>query len=333
MMRRACLVASFACLALVASASAQQAAAETFRVVMVNPTGPATQISKQAPHWRILFDELERRGFAEGRNLHLERRSGERGSESVADLIRELPDLKPDLVFAFGDSVLVPLKGALPKLRIVGISTRPVGSGLAESFARPGGNFTGVTHTAGLDVFAKHVQLLHDIAPTATHIGFLGPASWAWDGDSGMAVRQAAQARGLKISGIVVAAPIDESAYRRAFARMAEERIDAVYVDGSLINARFGRLIVDLSAQYRLPAIYPCEHYKRLGGLAAYANEEEMWRDAAEYIVRVLNGEKPAEMPIRQPTRFIFSINLTTAKALGLSLSPALLSRADEVIE
>ncbi len=330
MKRRTFVAASLSCTMFSSLAHAQRSV-RTVAIVIINALGPAGQIDDKSPPFKIVFDELRRRGYVEGQNLIVHRRSSERPAR-VAELVEEIRRLKPDLVFSFGDAVLTQLTRALATIPIVGITTDPVGSGLATSFSRPGGNFTGVTHTAGLDTFVKRVQFLVEMAPAAARIAYLGPKE-NWDGHWGIAVREAARRAGIAAVGMTLAEPIGEPEYQRVFAEASQQRIAAIFVDASFDNAKYGRLIVELAAQYRLPAIYPYAIHKKAGGLATYFNEGEMWGDVAEYIARVLNGENPAEMPIRQPTTFTLSINLATAKALGLTLSPALLARADEVIE
>jgi ABC-type uncharacterized transport system substrate-binding protein len=216
---------------------------------------------------------------------------------------------------------------------IVTITSDPVALGLATSLARPGGNVTGFTVDTGIEVVGKRLELLKETIPRATRIAFLA-SQQAWDGMWGQVMRESAERTGVASIAATVGDPIGEPEYRRAFAVMAKERAQALVVTDHAEGFANRELIVELAAQARLPAIYAYDAFVEAGGLMAYAIERaDLRRRVAGYIDRILKGASPAELPFQQPTKFELVINLKTAKALGLTISPSLLARADHVIE
>jgi ABC-type uncharacterized transport system substrate-binding protein len=216
---------------------------------------------------------------------------------------------------------------------IITITSDPVLLGLAASLPRPGGNITGFTVDAGIEVVGKRLELLKDAVPGATRVAFLGTQQ-AWDGRWGRVMREAAERAGAASIAASVGDPIDEAEYRRAFAVMAKERVQMLVVSDHAEGFANRMLIVELAAQGRLPAIYAYREFVEAGGLMAYAFDNgDVRRRVASYIDRILRGAKPAELPFQQPTKFEFVINLKIAKALGLTIAPSLLARADQIIE
>jgi putative tryptophan/tyrosine transport system substrate-binding protein len=204
------------------------------------------------------------------------------------------------------------------------------GPGTVASLAHPGGNITGISLDAGFEIYGKRLQILKELLPAASRVGFLAVRD-EWDSPGGLALCDTA--RGLDISLIDISLlDVDPSAIRRAFAEMPQQRLDAVLV-GQILY-RYRQLIPELADQARLPAIYPYREFVEAGGLIAYAPDfTDLARRFAQQVREILNGAKPGDSPIYQPTKFELVINLKTAKALGLDVPPTLLARADEVIE
>jgi len=213
----------------------------------------------------------------------------------------------------------------------VWIGVDPIAAGLVTNLARPGGNITGVS-LFDPETQAKRLQILKDTVPSASKVGFLLPRK-TWESVSGQLLREIS--RRLEIS--LVGMPLEESTpseYQRVFANIAPERPDAIIVHdiGDLLNYR--QLIVELVEKSRLPAMYGWRDYVAVGGLMAYeADLSEARRRMADDVHQILNGTKPGDIPIYQATKFALVINLNAAKTLGLTLPPALLAVADEVIE
>jgi putative ABC transport system substrate-binding protein len=218
---------------------------------------------------------------------------------------------------------------------LVWIGVDPIGAGLVTSLARPGGNITGVSLYDN-ETYAKRLQILKDAVPAASKIAYLTPRR-AWEGASGQALRQTFQEGGRRLQLSVIPMLLEEStpsAYQRVSAEIAPERPDALIVSDIGDHVPYRQLIVDLVEKSRLPAMYGYREYVETGGLLAYgADLGELGRRMAADVHEILNGAKPGDIPIYQGTKFHFIINLKAAKALGLTLPPALLAGADELIE
>jgi putative ABC transport system substrate-binding protein len=248
-------------------------------------------------------------------------------------MIREAVALQPDVIFAVGIRFMRILKETASTIPVVGIATDPVGHGLVQSLARPGGNMTGVSLDAGTEIIGKRLELLREIAPRVTRVGYLAPKA-GWEGLHGGAMHRLASQAGVTIIGPPLESPLQQTEYRRVFAAMAAGRADAVFVSDYAENFGNRRLIAELAAAHRLPAIHSLTGFVEVGGLMEYAPDlRDVFSEAAALISRIFKGESPAEMPFVQPTKFALRVNANTARALGLSIPPTLLARADEVIE
>jgi putative ABC transport system substrate-binding protein len=306
--------------------------AKEHRTAIVIPAGPVTSISETGVRaWRAFFEELRRLGDIEEENLVIERYSGEGRPEGYADLAREVVNRKPDVIVATNDATAKAARAATGTIPIVWIGGDPIQAGFATSLARPGGNITGVTVFAGVEIWGKRLQILKEAVPAASMAAYLTTrVSLAAEGQQ---LREAGQR--LQIS--VIELPLEEvtlSAIQHAFAEIAQQQSDALIVNSNSLLFPYRQLIVELAEKSRLPALYPWREYAEAGGLMAYASDNrELWRRMADDVHEILNGAKPGDIPIYQPTKFEFLINLKAAKALGLTLPPALLARADEVIE
>jgi len=274
---------------------------------------------------------LQEAGWAVGRNMRIDLRWGGGDPESFRKQASELVALAPDIVFASGIPAATPLLQATRTLPIVFAQVvDPVGAGLVASLARPGGNATGFT-SPEYGFAGKWVELIKEIAPGVTRVAVLRDAT----SSSGIgymgAVRLAASSFGMELTpvGITDAGEIERGV--TAFGRASN---GALIVTGNTLTMVHRELIITLAARHRLPAVYALPLFANDGGLISYGpNSIDPYRRAAGYVDRILKGEKPADLPVQQPTKFELIINLKTAKALGLEIPPTVLARADEVIE
>jgi putative tryptophan/tyrosine transport system substrate-binding protein len=272
---------------------------------------------------------LEDKGYTLGRNLHLEERYADGNEERLPALVAELLALHVDVLVTPGTQVARVAQRATSKVPIVMLSGDPVDTGLVASLARPGGNITGLS-LLSVEYSAKWLQLLKEAAPKLQHVGVL------WNPDNPGIVREVEQMRrvapalGLELTTLS-ARPRDLEV---SLAAIAATRLDGLVVsDDPFLDSKLSVLIA-FTAKHSLPAIYGWGDAAKQGGLMSYsANIFELWRQAAAYVVRILKGARPADLPIEQATSFALKINLKTAKALGLTISPSLLAGADEVIE
>jgi putative ABC transport system substrate-binding protein len=283
--------------------------------------------------YRILFRELRSRGYAEGENLVVERRSGEGRTDRYPELAREVASLAPDLIYSNSRRLVQYIRAATSTIPIVAMTSDPVVAGLADSFARPGGNVTGVSTDAGLENLEKRLELLREISPAVSRLAFLAPLG-SWEGPYGAHLRVAGQRLGIEIIEAGLRDPIADDEYRRAFETLSRNRAEGLMVGQQQENVTFRRLIVALAEAYRIPAVYAYREFAEIGGLLAYSvGRDELWRGAAAYIARVLDGAHPGHLPIQRPTKFELVINMNAARGLGLAVPTSLLARADEVIE
>jgi putative ABC transport system substrate-binding protein len=277
------------------------------------------------------LQELRRLGYADGRNLMVERYSAEGHLDRLADLARTVVGRHPDAIVTHG-SFLLTFKAATTTRPIVAIMGDPISEGIATNLARPPANITGVTVDAGFELLGKQLQILKEAVPAASKIAFLCSQA-GWDGPLGQALRDSGQRLGIAVIGMLVeeATP---SQFRRAFAQMAQQRLDALMVIGAGEFLANRQLIVDLAASSRLMGMYPYRDFVEAGGLMAYAPDlGEQGRRLADQVRQVLGGTKPSDIPIYQPTTFKLIVNLQAAKAQGLTVPRLVLELADEVIE
>jgi putative ABC transport system substrate-binding protein len=316
------------------AARAQQAA-KTYRIAIVHPSLSVGEMSETTDHpsYLALFKELRRLGYVEGLNLVVERYSAEGRPEHYTELAREATHAKPDLLIVTSTPLVRVLKEMTDIIPIVGIMADPVAYGIVASVARPGGNVTGVSVEAGLEIWAKRLQVLRETVPKAARVGFIA-SRLTWDGPQAAAMLTAARQAGVSLLGPPIESPIQEGEYRRVLGTMALEHVDGLVVSDTADNFTFRRLIVDLAEKARMPTVYPYRVYFDIGGLMVYGSDiADMHRRVAGYIDQILRGRKPAELPIYLESKFELLVNLKAAKALGLTIPTSLLVRADEVIE
>jgi len=272
-------------------------------------------------------------GYVPGRNIVIEYRDAAGKLERLPALVAELVALRVDVILAGGTPQALAASQATKTIPIVftGVGD-PVATGLVTSLARPGGNLTGLS-LLGPELVGKRLELLTQAVPGVSRVALLWQPGFAGEAgkDQLKEARVAARALGVQLHVVEARGPADID---RAFADMATARAGALTVwGGSMLNSERGRL-ADLAAKNRLPAMYPARQYVEAGGLMAYGpNAADLFRRAAAYVDKILKGAKPGDLPVEQPTKFELVINLKTAKALGLTIPPSFLARADEVIE
>ena len=284
-------------------------------------------------YWKVFFDELRRLGYEEDRNLRVVWFSTQSDAGSATETARTAAAQSPDTIFTPDSRMASVLKTAAAAIPVVAIMVDPVGSGVVASIARPGGNITGSSIDPGPEIIRKRIELLRQAVPRASRVAWVSPRRTA-DMPVGASIRAAFESAGVILVEIVLEAPIDAATYRGGFAAAAGANVDAVWVGASGETLQHRHLIADLAIAARLPLLCGYRENVEAGGLMSHGNNvAETFRECAGYVDRVLRGAKPADLPIQQPTKYEFAINLKTARALGLDSPPALLARADVIIE
>jgi len=274
---------------------------------------------------------LTQLGWIEGRNLRIDARAAAGNADNTRKYAAELVALAPDVIVAGGSAPVEPLLQATRTVPIVcAIVPDPVGAGYVRSLARPGGNATGFMMFE-YNLSGKWLELLKQIAPSVTRAAVLrDPTLTAGIGQFAV-IQSVAPSVGVDVSAINLR---DAGEIEAAVADFAREPNGGLILTASALASVHRDLIVALAARYKLPAVYISRFYAAGGGLISYGPDFiDQYRRAAGYVDRILKGEKPADLPVQVPTKYELIINLKTAKALGLTVPPALLSRADEVIE
>ncbi len=322
------LLGGAAAIALPRIAGAQQP--EPIRKVGVLTNLAADDAAGQA-RIAAFLQGLQQWGWTVGRNLRIDTRWGADDAERARKYAAELLALAPDAVLAATTPNVEALQHATQKVPIVfaGVSD-PVGAGLVGSLARPGGNTTGFS-LSEYGISVKWLELLKQIAPSMTRAAVL-QGSGATPGIGQLAAMQAvAPSFGVELAPLVVG---DAGQIERALTAFAREPNGGLIITTTTLLQLNRDLIIALAARHRIPAVYPFRVYVSGGGLISYGPDlNDQFRRAAGYVDRVLKGEKPADLPVQAPTKYELVINLKTAKALGLTVPPSLLARADEVIE
>ena len=317
---------SLGMLAAVPAAGAEQPA-KVFRVGFLGSGSPATYAAL-VDAFRQGLREL---GYVEGQNVVMELRWAEGRFERLPALAAELVRLNVDLILTHGTPGPLAAKQATTTIPIVvAIAGDPVGNGLVASLARPGGNITGLSLLAP-ELGGKRLQLLMEVVPAVSRVAILWNAANPAPALVVKETEAAARTLGVRLQSLEVRGPDD---YERAFQAAISGRAGAlIAVEDPLVLTHQAR-IVAFAAKRRLPAMYPNREYVDAGGLMSYgANFRELFRRAATYVDKILKGAAPADLPVEQPTRFELVINMKTAKALGLTIPPSVMVRADQVIQ
>jgi len=310
-----------------ATARAQQPG-RTYRVGLLATGGSFGAGDEQR---KTILEGLAARGFVEGRNLIFDVRWGEGRYERLSESASALKSANVDVIVTFGYPAALAAKTSAQGVPIVVTgSGDPVATGLAEGLARPGGYVTGMTELS-TELSAKRLEILKDALPNLRRVAMLWNAA-----DLGMTMRYkaaetAAKVLGVNVQTLGVREPND---FDEAFAAMTRSPPDAILMVSDALTILNRKRVIDYATANRLPTIYELSSLVRDGGLMSYgANAGAIGERAADFVVRILRGARPAELPLEQPTKFEFVINLKTAKTLGLALPAQLVARADEVIE
>jgi putative tryptophan/tyrosine transport system substrate-binding protein len=299
------------------------------------PLGRSVAIGVLAPQWYAavegLKDGFRELGYFENQNLAFEYRWSEGSADDFFKLAAELLQIPVDALVTFGTAAALGARKATTSVPIIMAAIGdPVGSGLVTSLARPGGNVTGFISTFP-EFETKRLQLMSELLPRLERVSVLWNPGIAPEVNSEIVVRRAAQMLRLAIESVPVRGPDD---FEGAFDRLQRDRPDGVLVFTDTMLLAHSQRIVDFMAQQHLPAVYTHEEFAKNGGLLSYgAYYPELFRRAAGYVDRILNGAKPSELPVQQTERLHLVINLKTAKALALTVPDKLLALADEVIE
>ena len=306
-------------------AAQAQPPGKVYRIGMLERTSPATN----AANFEAFRRGLRELGYVEGKNLVIEYRSADGRDERFAGLATELVRLNVDLILTRGTPAALAAKNATGTIPVVitGLAD-PVGQGIVASLARPGGNITGVSAIV-TELYAKRVELLRELLPRASRIAALCNMSSPALPPAWKEIETAARSLGMQPQLLDVRKPEDLGP---AFDGAVRQRTDALVVGLDTLTQASQRLIVDLAAKHRLPAVYASMEFA--GGLVVYGvNYPDHYRRAATFADRIFKGTLPGDLPVERPTKFELIINLKTAKALGLTIPPSLLQRADQVIE
>jgi putative ABC transport system substrate-binding protein len=291
------------------------------------PTIAVLTSANPEPLWTSFRERMRDLGYREGGNIRFELRTAEGNPDLLPDLAAQLVRNNVSVIVANLTLAIAAAKHATSEIPIVMVGAGdPVVTGFIASLARPGGNITGTT-SAGPETGTKTLELLRDLLPSVQRVAVLANASDPFTKPFLGLLQPAGEALRMQLQIVMIHAA-DE--LDPAFAAMKSGAADAVIVQPSLP----GKRISDLALKNRIPALAPTMLFASEGGLAAYsASTQEMFRKVAVYVHKILKGSKPADLPVEQPTQYELAINLKTAKALGITVPPTVLARADEVIE
>ena len=320
---------------LLGAAAAWPLAARAQQPERMRRIGMLMGLSEDNPQTRLSIDAFVQRlrqlGWSEGHNVQIDYRWGESDADRIRRSAAELVALAPDVITTSGSATVGALLQATRTVPIVFASVAdPVGAGFVDSLARPGGNATGFS-IFEYSISGKLLELLKEIAPHTSRVAFLREATIAAASGQFGALQTAAPSVGVEVSPINVRDPDELERVIVAFSRIPN---GGLVVSTSTMVAAHRDLIITLATRHKLPAVYFERYFVTAGGLISYGpNLVDAYPRVAEYVDRILKGEKPTDLPVQAPTKYELVINLKTAKALGLTVPPTLLARADEVIE
>jgi putative ABC transport system substrate-binding protein len=287
------------------------------------------------PLWMAFKQGFRDVGYTEGQNLLLEPRFASGDLDRLPALLAELVAMKVEVIVVLGPAPMRVAKAGAQNIPIVMVagSSDPIGEGFIQSFARPGATITGLTYAVSSDRFGKQLEVLKEAVGRVSRLGVL------WDADADLfraswapALHDAARRLGLEIDGPFLVRKPDE--LESAFAEMVKRQVEAVLVTSSAFIYQNRQRVAEIAGRHRLPSIAAIRDFPATGSLMSYGpNFAEIYRRAAVFVDKILKGTPPGEIPVEQPSKHELVINLTTAKALGLVIPPALLARADEIIE
>ena len=304
----------------------------TAKIARVGILSGASISTPANPYRQAFVEALRQRGWEEGKNLILEARAAEGRAERYAEFATELVALNVDVAVGSGSQGTQALKNKTSTVPIVMLdASHPVEAGFVASLARPGGNITGVTPQLN-EVNLKALELLRDMQPGINRIGVIYAPS---NPGSALALKQALESLPARLGFSLIPVPIDSAAdIDTAFTLIDREQLRALHVHPTPVIGTNVARIAALLIERRIPTVTGFNTLVRAGLLMSYGPDQvESWRGAAAYVDRILRGAKPADLPVEQPTKFLLVINLKTAQAIRVDFPPALLARADEVIE
>jgi putative tryptophan/tyrosine transport system substrate-binding protein len=309
-------------------AARAQRAGKIYRIGFLanDPTLP------EQPAGQAFLDGLRESGFVEGKNIIIERRFAEGRSDRYAELVDNLLQAGVDLLVTSSNDATRAAKRANTKIPVVMMNVLdPVGQGLVASLAHPGGNITGVIQDDSAEIAAKRLQLLKDAVPQISQVAVLTNLDEMYSDVEWKALELAAQTLHITLHAVTVRRV---SEFESAFDRVTRERLDAVFVTTSNLHFTHRKLIMELAAKSRLPAMSNFREATEVGGLMSYSSVRiDRFRSAAIYVGKILKGTNPADLPVEEPTKYELVINLNTARLLNLEISRPLLLIADDVIE
>jgi putative ABC transport system substrate-binding protein len=284
-----------------------------------------------APLREVLEGRLRELGYIEGKNILIERRFADGRTDRLPDLAAQLVRLKLDVVVTGTNSEIAALKQATTTIPIVMVhASDPVDDGFIASLARPGGNITGLSMTASSELLAKRLELLKEMVPRLSRAAVLQQANVPGRVASYAALDDAARKLSVTLQFVDVHSPDD---IESAFASMIRNRAEAFLISGGPVTWMRRQQIAELAIKNRLPGTHSLREYADAGLLFSYGvNLQALFHRAATYVDKILKGTTPADLPVEQPTKFEFIINLKTAKQIGLTIPPNVLARADRVI-
>jgi putative ABC transport system substrate-binding protein len=294
---------------------------------------PALNVEAMQAASRPFFDELKRLGYLEGENLVVERYSGGGQGERYRSLAQEVVDTKPDLILSIGTPLTSRFKAVTNAIPIIAVTGDPIRFGIVSNIARPGGNVTGVSMDAGVELWGKRLEILSEAVPRLARVVYLSTQG-NLESAGGKATQEVAQKLGISLMPAPVKSPYNEAEYRRAVDSIHRDQVDGLMFSAEFEHQPHRFLLIQLLQQIRLPAMHFFPGDVEAGALMSYAlDPKPAWRSMAKQAAEILNGANPGDIPYVQVVRFELEINLKTAKALGLELPATLLARADRVIE
>jgi putative ABC transport system substrate-binding protein len=315
-------------LALGFSAQAQQPAGKVPRIGYLSAIGDPYIPEPQIEAFREALRDL---GYVEGKNILVDYRYAGGIQDRIPGLVAELVQLRVDVVVVAALPAIRAAKQATKTIPIVMVTTQdPVATGIVDSLARPGGNITGLTRLTR-ELGGKRLELFKEVVPGISRVGVLVDANMTELATTFKDYETAARPLKIQLQSLEVRGPNPD--FEGAFQAATKGRASALITVSTALLVRYPKRIADLAIKNRLPSMHERSEYVQAGGLVSYAaSEAESFRRAATYVDKILKGAKPADLPVEQPTKFEFIINLKTAKQIGLTIPPNVLARADRVI-
>jgi putative ABC transport system substrate-binding protein len=294
---------------------------------------PAQSVEAMQGASKAFFDELKRLGYVEGENLAVERYSGGGQIERYGAIAQEVVDTKPDLILSIGAPLTGRFKAITKTIPIIAVTGDPIRFGIITNIARPGGNITGVSVDAGVEIWGKRLEILSEAVPKLSRVVYLSTQG-NLESAGGKATQEVARKMGVSLVPAPVRSPVNEAEYRRVFDAIQRDQVDGLIFSAEFEHQPHRFLLIQLLRQIRLPAMHIFPDEVEAGALMSYVlDPKPVLRTMAKQAAEIFKGASPGDMPYVQVVHFELAINLNTAKALGLELPTTLLARAEKVIE